>query len=266
MNRGKFAKLIWDFYQNNKRDLPWRNTTDPYRILVSEIMLQQTQVARVLVKYPEFVKKFPAFKSLNKNSIAEILTVWQGMGYNRRALYLKKIAEKVEKEYKGALPKDPKILQTFPGIGSATACSILVFSYNLPLVFIETNIRRVFIHHFFKDKKGIHDKELLPLVEQYLDRKNPREWHYALMDYGSHLGKTELNPNRRSTHYVKQSKFEGSLRQLRGEVLKVLLEFKTIPISSLKSQTKDPRLEKALNQLEKEGFLSISKNKISLVR
>ncbi|MEK7079017.1 MAG: A/G-specific adenine glycosylase, partial [Patescibacteria group bacterium] len=133
-----------------RRDFPWRNTTDPYHILVSEVMLQQTQVARVMVKFPIFIDQFSNFKELATASTKDILQVWQGMGYNRRALYLKKIAEIVITQYKGKLPDDPAILDTFPGIGEATAASIVAFAFNKPLVFIETNIRRVFIHLFFE--------------------------------------------------------------------------------------------------------------------
>ncbi len=208
-----------------RRDFPWRNTTDPYHILVSEVMLQQTQVARVMVKFPIFIDQFSNFKELATASTKDILQVWQGMGYNRRALYLKKIAEIVITQYKGKLPDDPAILDTFPGIGEATAASIVAFAFNKPLVFIETNIRRVFIHLFFEDRKSkVDDREIFPLVEQTLDHNNPREWYWALMDYGAHLGKTVDNPNKKSKYYSIQSKFEGSDRQVRGEILRILLK------------------------------------------
>ncbi len=270
MQRQRFQKLVWDFYAKNKRDLPWRRTRDPYRILVSEIMLQQTQVQRVFKKYPEFVEAFPDFKALNKSSMSHVLKIWQGLGYNRRTLYLKKIAELVQKTYKAKLPTDQRILETFPGIGKATACSILVFSFNTPLLFIETNIRRVFIHEFFREKKEVHDKEILLLVEQALDKTNPREWYYALMDYGSHLAKNPpaggVNPNRKSAHYKKQSKFQGSLRQIRGEVLKILLDKSKIKIVQLAKIINDSRFEKVIEQLAKEKFINIKNNFISLVK
>lgn len=240
-----------------RRDFPWRNTTDPYHILVSEVMLQQTQVSRVLVKYPIFISQFPNFKELATASIKDILLAWQGMGYNRRALYLKKIAEIVVKKYEGKLPDDPAVLDTFPGIGEATAASIVAFAFNKPVVFIETNIRRVFLHLFFEDRKSkVDDREIFPLVEQTLDHKNPREWYWALMDYGAHLGKTVDNPNKKSKHYTVQSRFEGSDRQVRGEVLRILLKKsqteKEIIINVKRSPDKTVQI---LKNMVKEGLI-----------
>lgn len=246
-----------------RRDFPWRNTTDPYHILVSEVMLQQTQVARVLIKYPIFISQFSNFKELAAASTKDILQAWQGMGYNRRALYLKKIAEIVVKKYKGKLPGDPVILDSFPGIGEATASSIVAFAFNKPVVFIETNIRRVFIHLFFEDRKSkVDDREILPLIEKTLDVKNPREWYWALMDYGAHLGKTVDNPNKRSKHYSIQSKFEGSDRQVRGEILRILLnksQTKREIISVIKKDVN--KTKKILADLMKEQFVKIYRNK-----
>ncbi len=249
----EFKKIIGDYYKKNKRHLPWRNTKNPYNILVSEIMLQQTQVARVLIKYSQFIDKFPDFKTLSEASLADVLLVWQGMGYNRRAMYLKKIAEIVTTKFKGRMPSDTKILATFPGIGKTTAHSICAFAFNIPTIFIETNIRRVFIHSFFKDGQKINDKEILPLVETTLDPQNPREWYYALMDYGAMLVKKVENPNRRSKHYSKQSQFEGSTRQLRGKALRHLLQYGYIEEQAFPKAV--------LTQMEKEGFIREKKGK-----
>jgi A/G-specific adenine glycosylase len=259
-----FIQTIRHFYSKNKRDLPWRNTKDPYDILISEIMLQQTQVHRILKKYDEFIAAFPGFASLSKAPQAEILRVWQGLGYNRRALYLKKIAEIIFYEFDGIIPDDPSVLEKLPGIGPATARSIVVFSFNKPYVFIETNIRRVFIHHFFENKSSVSDKELVPIIEETLDRESPREWYYALMDYGSYLGKIVSNPNRRSSHYSKQSKFEGSVRQVRGAIIKFLLEEKSATQAKLKNMFASPNFDAALSQLQNEGFIETKKNKIIL--
>ena len=243
--------------------LPWRKTKDPYKILVSEVMLQQTQVKRVIRRYEEFVKKFPDFPSLCGAPISSVIKIWSGLGYNRRALYLQKTAAIVQNKHKGLFPKDPKILETFPGIGKATACSILVFSFNMPLVFIETNVRRVFIYHFFKNNEQVYDKEILKLIGQTIDKKNPREWYWALMDYGSYLSKIVENPNRKSKHYSKQSKFECSLRQVRGNVLKILLEKKNTTKKSLKKIISSVYLDTVLDQLQKEGFIVVRKEIIS---
>src|SRR5665213_252944 len=224
-----FKKTIWQYYKKHGRSLiPWRKTRDPYKILVSELMLQQTQVSRVTPKYLAFIKKFPTFKSLAEASVPSVLEMWQGLGYNRRALYLKKTAEIVQEKYKGKLPHNLELLIELPGIGKNTAAAICAYSFNLPVVFIETNIRRIFIHFFFPNKKQVDDTEILKLVQKTLDQKNPREWYWALMDYGSFLKTQVENPNRKSKHYTKQSKFKGSDREIRGKILRILLKEKII--------------------------------------
>jgi A/G-specific adenine glycosylase len=250
-----FKKIVWSYYKKNKRAMPWRDDVSPYSVFISEVMLQQTQVARVLIKYPQFVTRFPNFKSLVDANTPTLLSEWQGMGYNRRVLYLQSAAEIIMTKYKGLLPNDPILLDELPGIGSATSCSIVAFAYNKPVIFIETNIRRVFIHHYFKDKENISDKDILPLVERTVDTKKVREWYWALMDYGAYLGKLIDNPNKKSKHYVKQKKFEGSVREVRGGVLKLLLR-KSYSLNDLKKVYSDERLFTALEQLEKEGFIN----------
>jgi len=253
-----FKKQVLAFYrQYGRHDMLWRHTDDPYRILVSEIMLQQTQVERVAVRFPEFIAAFPDFKSLARAPQSAVVAAWQGMGYNRRAIALKRCAEQVVGEYGGTLPPDPAVLATFPGIGSATASSICAFAFNLPVVFIETNIRRVFIHSFFPDQNCVDDRAILPLVTRTLDKENPREWYWALMDYGTALKKTVQNPNRRSTSYTKQAPFEGSDRRIRGLILKLLAKGKRMPVKDIVEAIKEEpeRICRILVVLEKEGFL-----------
>jgi A/G-specific adenine glycosylase len=252
-----FREILWNYYTSNKRDLPWRHTVDPYRIYVSEIMLQQTQVERVIPKYAQFMKAFPDFSSLSSAPFEEVLRIWQGMGYNRRAKALKEGAQRVMEEFNGRLPEDEKVLLTFPGIGKATASSIVTFALNKPALFIETNIRRVFIHFFFQDQEGINDHTLIPLIERTLDRENPREWYYALMDYGAMLKNQVPNPNRRSSSYSKQSRFEGSDRQIRGQILKIILEKGKISEKDLIVCIKrEPeRTRKIIKQMADEGFI-----------
>ncbi len=253
----RFREKIRRFYRSHGRVLPWRKTTNPYRITVSEIMLQQTQVERVVRKYPEFIREFPDFTALARASLAAVIARWQGMGYNRRAIALKRLAENVVADHGGRLPDTPEALVTLPGIGPATAASITVFAFNRPVVFIETNIRRVFIHHFFEDTIGVTDRDLLPYVERTLDRKNPRDWYNALMDYGAMLAGRVPNPNRRSAHYTRQSRFEGSNRQVRGQVLKLLAENGKISKVAFRKRLDVPvdRLEAVLAGLETEGFI-----------
>jgi A/G-specific adenine glycosylase len=207
-------------------------------------------------KYAEFLKSFPDFNSLALAQTGDVLKVWSGMGYNRRALYLKKIAEIVVEKYHGQLPTDPEKLDELPGIGYATSRSIAAFAFNYPGVFIETNIRRVYIHFFFSDKEGVDDKEILKLVEKTINKENPREWYYALMDYGTMLVRKTDNPNKKSKHYSVQSKFEGSDRQMRGHILRELIKNRSLKKDFFyEDQSDKERVDRALKALENEGFI-----------
>ncbi|MFA5267940.1 MAG: A/G-specific adenine glycosylase [Methanoregula sp.] len=262
----EFRKIVLDNYRHHGRDFAWRRTTDPYRILVSEIMLQQTQVERVAVKYPEFIAAFPDFPSLAGAPLSDVLAVWQGMGYNRRAISLQKCARMVVEELDGILPQDPEILATFPGIGKATAGSICAFAYNKPVVFIETNIRRVFIHYFFGDQEKVDDREILPIARQALPAKRSRDWYNALMDLGAVLKKSGKNPNLRSRQYSKQAAFEGSDRKIRGGILKLLLAEKHLEQKTLMEKfSEDPaRIVRIINDLENEGFITRTGEGVSI--
>ncbi|MCU0576274.1 MAG: A/G-specific adenine glycosylase [Desulfobacterota bacterium] len=257
-----FAGTILDHYAGHKRKLPWREDITPYRILVSEFMLQQTQVERVLVKFPLFLQRFPDFSALAGAALKDVLASWQGLGYNRRAVNLWKTAMSVVKEHRGQLPAGADELVRFPGIGFSTAGAIVAFAFDKPVVFIETNIRRVFIHFFFQDRTGVKDREILPLVEATLDRENPRQWYYALMDYGAMLGRSLPNPNRRSAHYARQAPFEGSDRQVRGGVIRALLGKGTLTKKTISSTlgVEAGRMARILSGLEKEGLIARNGN------
>jgi A/G-specific adenine glycosylase len=223
-------------------------------------MLQQTQTGRVAEKFLNFIEKFPDFLALSNAPLEEVLKTWQGLGYNRRAIALKKIAEIIIRDYNGQLPDSVDILKTFPQIGHNTASSIVTFAFNKPTVFIETNVRRVFIYFFFPGKSKITDKEITPLLEKTMDSTKPREWYYALMDYGVMLKKTFPDLNKRSAHYRKQPPFKGSNREIRGRLLKLLLKSKTLKVSELKIKLEDVNSKKLmaiLTQLENEGFIKI---------
>jgi len=251
-----FRQFIWDFYTENGRQFAWRNIENSYYIVVSEIMLQQTQTHRVVSKYEEFIATFSTIQSLAQAPLRDVLSVWEGLGYYRRARYLHQIAQLVVNEYGGVIPRDPQVLKTFPGIGVATASSICAFAFNIPTVFIETNIRTVFIHSFFKDRHDISDKELMPLIASSVDYTNPREWYYALMDYGVFLKNKYTNPSRKSAHHTKQSKFEGSERQLRAKILKLITQKGPLSKEDVFVSTKnDQRAEKIITQLENEQFI-----------
>ncbi len=252
-----FRKKIYGYYDTHGRDLPWRKKLNPYRVLVSEIMLQQTQVERVLEKYKEFIDAFPDFEALAHAPLPILLGIWQGLGYNRRALALKALAQKVVDEHRGKLPREPEKLIALPGIGPYTAGAITAFAFNKPVVFMDTNIRRVYIHEFFHDRDDIHDDEIIPLLEQTMDAGNPGKWYNALMDYGTMLKREQVNPNRRSAHYTKQSPFEKSNRQVRGRILKLLV--KEAPLTQAQIVTRtgmdQERVIANLLLLEEEGFI-----------
>ena len=262
-----FQSFIWGFYHTHGREFVWRNVENPYYVVVSEIMLQQTQTHRVINKYEEFIVAFPSFASLADASLRDVLSAWQGLGYNRRGMYLQRIAQQVINECNGHLPDCPKTLATFPGIGKATAASICAFAFNQPTVFTETNIRAAFIHSFFPNKVQVADNEILPLVEQTVDKENPREWYYALMDYGVMLKKMYPNPSRKSAHYTKQSKFEGSNRQIRGMIIKALTAQERITQDELIKQVgKDTeRVKSIVDQLYAEGLIIKEKGQVKII-
>jgi A/G-specific adenine glycosylase len=282
MKNSAFVKTIWDFYDVAGRNLPWRHAITPYKIAVSEIMLQQTQASRVVRKFDSFIKKFPSFAALAKAPTLAVLKEWQGLGYNRRALNLHQLAKTVVEKYAGKLPQNYEDLLELPGIGPNTAGSILAFAFNIPRPFIETNIRSVYIHFFFSEAeklhgrracKKIHDDQLLPIIEKSLLEKkntaNPREWYYALMDYGSNLKRTLPNPSRRSAHHVKQSKFQGSNRQLRSRILRFIITGQKT-LAQIETECVDrthdtSAVARNLLALQKEGFIE-KKSGIFLVK
>ena len=263
-------RVVWHHYRRAGRDLPWRRTKNPYRILVSEVMLQQTQVERVLPKYREFLRSFPTIRALAEAPLAALLRAWSGLGYNRRALFLKRAAEIMVCEHHGRVPRSVEALEQFPGIGAYTARAVLCFAFDEPTVFLETNIRTVFIHHFFAErvKRGsaVSDSELEALVRAALEtRRSPREWYFALMDYGAHLKKTVGNLNRASAHYARQSRFAGSEREARGRTLKLLLAGarsadEIVSISKLSRE----RISCALSSLGHDGLIAKDSGRYSL--
>ncbi len=251
-----FKKEVWKYYRVYRRDFPWRITNNPYHILVSEMMLQQTQTHRVEPKYKLFLRMFPTVSALARASTSKVLEAWQGLGYNRRALFLQRAAKAVVENHDGKVPPTLQELQDLPGVGPNTAGAIMAFAFNQPVVFIETNIRRVFIHFFFPDTEAVHDQKLLPLIQETIDPKKAREWYYALMDYGAMLAKTLPNPNRRSVHYAKQSVFKGSRRQVRGGILKMLLKRPaSLPVIIKTLARESALIKEVLASLQKEGFV-----------
>ncbi len=224
----------------------------------------------VTPRYRAFLKRFPSFRRLAEASVAEVITAWKGLGYNRRALALLECARVITRQYHGRLPRSVETLVRLPGIGPATAAAIVVYAFNTPHTFIETNVRRVFLHFFFPARTGVPDSEILPIVEKTMDRRNPRDWFYALMDYGAFLakgseGEQAARSARRSARYRRQSSFEGSVRQLRGRILSVLIRGGHRTRSQIEKEVgPDQRLPAALEQLEAEGFLRRTRSQYRL--
>ena len=217
-----FRRRVLDHYRRYGRRFPWRQTRNPYRILVSEFMLQQTQTSRVINHFKPFINRFPNVNSLATADRKDVLVMWSGLGYYRRAVALHRTADVVIHRFRGHVPQDTADLGSLPGVGPATTGAVQAFGFGLPAVFVETNIRRAVLHEFYPNREQISDRELLPLLAEALDRSDPRRWYWALMDYGAHLARTIPNPNRRSAHYSQQNSFEGSNRQQRGRILKML--------------------------------------------
>jgi A/G-specific adenine glycosylase len=262
----RFRSIIFHYYLGHRREFPWREEISAYRVFVSEVMLQQTQTSRVVPKFDEFVTKFPDFETLAQADFSEVLRSWKGLGYNRRARYLQEAAEIVADRYAGNLPDDPDLLVTLPGIGPATAASISTFAFNRALAFIETNIRTVYLHFFFQNEEGVDDRQIMVLVENTVDKERPREWYYALMDYGVMLKKTIGNLNTRSKHYSKQSRFEGSDRQVRGKILQLLLDNPVVMIERVADVLGESpeRVERIVLSLCNDNLVLREKNKLTL--
>lgn len=272
----KFIETVWRYYTTHGRhDLPWRNlpkslseADQTYYILVSEVMLQQTQVPRVLIKYAEFLAAFPNVRALARAPLGDVLRVWQGLGYNRRAKLLHVCAQEIVQKYNGNFPRTYTALRELPGIGPYTAAAIMAFAYNEAVPLIETNVRTVYLHHFFAGEADVHDKDLLPLIEQTQEKENARTWYWALMDYGAYLKQTLGNQNTRSRHYTKQSTFKGSDRQLRGMLLRRLSQSSQSEASLVVTCTPftSVQITTQLHNLMREGLVERTRRTYRLPR
>ena len=269
---GSFRHLVLEQGRILWRDLPWRETRDPYAIWISEVMLQQTQVQRVLGRWERWLERFPDVESLAQVPTADVLQEWQGMGYNRRALALHEAARKISEL--GSFPTGAKELVALPGIGPTTAAGIRAFAFDLPGIYLDTNVRTVFLHELFPDDTAVPDKAIAPLVERCCPKTaedptdDPRTWYYALLDFGAYLKHVAPNPSRRSASHTKQSKFEGSHRQKRAALLRLVLAAGDAGITaeeaarSLSSQEEaqgrapvsQEMAESILDDLRNEGF------------
>lgn len=272
VDRAAFIARIWEEGAEHYRDLPWRNINDAYAVLVSEVMLQQTQVARVERYWSQFLETFPTLETLAAGSVSEVLGLWQGLGYNRRALSLKRAAEEVVAAGRTRLPETFDELVALPGIGPATASGIMAFAYERPAVYVETNVRAVFLHELFPEEEKVPDADLIPYVADTAHTTDPRGWNYALLDYGAALKRSGINPTRASATYARQSPFEGSRRQKRAELVRIALGSSSgISVDEAHRALNDaetscgrPSVDESLfssllTDLEREGFLKIDK-------
>lgn len=225
MTPRQFRSRVLAYWKKaGRHDLPWRKTTDVYRVLVSEVMLQQTQVERVIPYYHTFLKKFPTVRVLANASLSEVLKAWQGLGYNRRARMLHEAAKVVVTTYNGRMPHDSVCLMTLPGVGPYTAGAVAAFSSNEDSIIIETNIRTAVLHHFFPYTEQVSDAEIRSVLEKVYPVGRAREWYAALMDYGAMLKRRGVKRNAQAKGYAKQKAFKGSSREARGAILRALLD------------------------------------------
>ncbi len=260
------------------RDLVWRRVRDGYAVLVSEVMLQQTQAPRVERYWPRWLESFPTLEALSAAPLPPVLEAWQGLGYNRRAIALKRLAEMVVAQASerglatAELPREEAALLALPGVGPATAAGVRAFAFGEVVAYLETNVRSVFLHELFHDRDGVSDSELLPVVWRAAETAatlgiDPRSWNWALLDYGAHLKRTLPNPSRRSAHHARQSRFEGSHRQKRARLLKLAMssqqltaedaaaELSAIEIASGRGPVTVADAGGLLKELAADGFL-----------
>lgn len=289
--------LLW--YTKHGRDLPWRHTSDPYRVIVSEIMLQQTQVSRVIEKWQEFIAAFPTVQDLATASTADVITVWKGLGYNRRALFLQKTAQAVVAEYGGTFPKDLDALKALPGIGDYTARAVLSFAFDEPVPMMDTNHRKLYMRVFFDAWVG--DRELLEKAEDVItflqrmdaDGKTPPNlaykgrditwhWNQALMDFMSAVTRKDedtlvqqfistypeiIDPKKKKKK--KTLPFKQTDRYIRGRIIDRLREEERVSIRAIVTQLSEfpkERIETNIQNLVSEGLIERVKQSIILAR
>lgn len=262
----QFQSLVYGRVSECGRDLPWRRDHSPYSVLVSEFMLQQTQVSRVLPKYAAWMLLFPNVSALAGAQTSEVLAVWSGLGYNRRALALHSSARRIDAEFGGSVPDDEMVLRSLPGVGVYTSRAILAFAFNRPVVFLETNVRTVLLKHFYPAEEKVPDSLLEETAAYVLDRSAPARWYSALMDYGVEIKRLDGNHSRRSAAYHKQSPFDTSFRRVRGQLLKILVREGPLDVEEAYRKLPFSRenIERSAAELASEGFIFYSGGQLAL--
>ena len=266
MDSEEFRRLLTQKGEELYRAMPWRDDTRPYYVLVSELMLQQTQVPRVVPKFEAFIAVFPDERALAAASLADVLKLWQGLGYNRRAKFLYQAAQMIVNDFGGEFPEDEKDILKLPGVGKNTAGAILAYAFIRPAIYVETNVRAVYIHHFFADNFAVDDKQIIELLEATIDRESPRQFYQNLMDYGSWLKSKGVRNTSQSRHYKKQSPLRGSVREVRGQILRVLSKA-DLTLSELQQRIKaDGRFDAAFEGLMQDGLIRHTDDVVHLTK
>jgi A/G-specific adenine glycosylase len=266
VNTREFQELLQSKGRELYRPMPWREDTRPYYVLVSELMLQQTQVDRVIPKFNAFIARFPDERSLATAPLSDVLSLWNGLGYNRRAKYLHDAAKKITQDLSGIFPSTKEALLDLPGVGPGTAGAILAYAFNHPVVFIETNVRTVYFYHFFTNGDKVSDSQLVAYIEKTVDRENPREFYQALMDYGTWLKKSGAGQITQSRHYKKQPALKGSIREVRGQIIRSLASSSRTLTQLQIDVHADERFETALAGLVRDGLVKRTGNILHLTK
>ena len=262
--------LAW--FRDYGRDLPWRRTRDPYAILVSEIMLQQTQVSRVIGAYPRFLERFPTVTALAHASLGDVLRVWSGLGYNRRARDLHRIA----RVHPRLLPRSVESLDALPGVGAYTAAAVACFAHGTPVAFAETNLRRVLGRLVLG--RTATEREAVEIDERLMPKRHAAAWHHALMDIGALLCRSReprcsACPLRPACRYRggaeavrrRQPPFAASDRRVRGAIVRALAK-SSQTIAELGQLIGDPRVPRLADVLAREGIVEIAGGRVRLPR
>jgi|SRR5579875_2009150 len=248
-----FQRQMLNWYDTHRRDLPWRGETDPYRVLVSEVMLQQTGVPRVLQKYPQFLAAFPTPDALARATTADVLRSWEGLGYNRRALNLKRAAEAIVRDYGGQVPSSVPELERLPGVGRYTARAVACFAFNAQVPVVDTNVRRVLAGFAGRE---LSERETEELAERLLPPGRAADWNQALMDYGSMVYKAR--PRRKSRP---EGPFVTSNRYWRGRIVDVLRGHHGLTLDALidilpQQHRDEGRVRSLVRALHEEGLVA----------
>ncbi|MGI8912878.1 MAG: A/G-specific adenine glycosylase [Chloroflexota bacterium] len=286
--------LAW--YSQQRRALPWRQRPDPYGVLVSEFMLQQTQAERVAPRFAAFLRQFPGFAALAAAPTADVLRAWSGLGYNQRALRLQQIARAVVTQHGGGLPSGAAALRRLPGIGPYTAAAVACFAFGAQVATVDTNIRRVLQRLVAGGDadQALTERQVWLLAEQALPVGQAADWNQALMDLGAAVctARAPACPRCPVAHLCRfrqegrsdetrrpvvrwggagaRRPFVGSSRYYRGRVLRVLTALapgEDVPLSALGRQVKEGYatydagwLESVLTQLERDGLVALERD------